>query len=111
MENTEQVKPEVKTDKELSETQFKFLKSLCDSQTYIMIIPSPIESDEDELKANHAKGMEEILSLVEMGFIEKITDKFDEIKEELVEAGGRPFEAYIVAESTVRMFTPQAFVN
>jgi hypothetical protein len=98
-------------DKELTEHQFKFLKSMCDSKVYIIMIPSPIDSDAAEMKEHHATGMKDILDLVEMKFLENITDKFQEMLNEVTKDGGRGFEAYLLSESTVRMFTPGALVN
>lgn len=98
-------------DKELTETQFNFLKALCEKEKYIMIVPAMQEDDAPEYKEKYETAMKDIRELSEMGFIENITDKFAEMLEQVQAEGARGFEAYVVSESTVRMFTPGAAIQ
>jgi len=98
-------------DKTLSEKQFNFLKALCENETYIMLVPAVLDEDPEELKEKHRAGMTDIRELAEMGFIENITDKFQEMLDIVKKEGARGFEAFLVTADTARMFTPGANIQ
>jgi hypothetical protein len=66
----------------------------------------PTEKDSKDLKVKYEKQAEELRILTREGFMEDVTDKFEEILVIAKEQGERLFEAYVLTEQTVLMFMP-----
>jgi hypothetical protein len=94
-------------DQELTEEQFFFLKGIIRQGTFVMLVPSMLEGDPEEVKAQHAKFSKDVLSLVEKGFMKDISESYAELSVSLREQGvQRTVTGYAVTQMAVNMFLP-----
>ena len=92
---------------ELSETQFSFIKKLCESHVYLMVIPLLRDDDTEEAKNNHNGNFKDIQHIIDLGFLEDISEKFADAQSEAIERTGRGFTAYMLTVQAIQMFDPR----
>jgi alcohol dehydrogenase YqhD (iron-dependent ADH family) len=94
-------------DQELTEEQFFFLKGILQQGTFVILVPSMLEGDPEDVKASHAKFSKDVLSLVEKGFMKDISESYAELSASLREQGvKRTVTGYAVTETAIHMFLP-----
>ena len=91
---------------ELSEIQFKFIKALCANHMYLMIIPTLRDDDSNEAKELYNKNYQDIKNIIDLGFLEDATDKFENAQPEAIARTGRGFTAYTLTPLAIQMFDP-----
>jgi len=92
---------------ELSAEQFKILKTMCENQAYIIIAPHNAPGDTEEVRIGHTKHTTMLFDLVKQNFLENVTHEFDEILSKAREQNKRMFDAFVITQQTITMFTPK----
>lgn len=110
---------------ELTKEMFDILKTLCANRVFTVLVPDVLESDSEQIHANHANHIKTFTTLIAHGFAKEITSEFEatikEIKaeqEKLIASGSheqaliRGFTAFVLTEQAVSMFSaPEGLVN
>jgi len=97
---------------ELTQEQFEFLKGLCENRMLILVCPVLLPDDKPEMHELYEKNIQEIRTMIGLGFLEEITEKFNEANDEAKQRGTRPCTAYQLTSLTLQMFGgPEGSVN
>ena len=91
---------------ELTELQFRLLKGMIAQGIKLALSPDNLfEDTKDQFEARD-KNKALLDALVELGFMENITETYREALDDIRKTGKRTFEMYKLTELAVKMFTP-----
>ena len=91
---------------ELTEEQFKLLKTMCENKVKFIALPKLQPDDDAETVRTITTHGTTLETLIKLGFVVDATDDFkNELKEDL-KKGGRPYRMLKLTENAIAMFLP-----